>query len=76
MRDFCASTETSVGAVLASDVDSTELSVDAMLCLEVDRRRLFGVLASLGFRLIALTEVCGPDPAQNLPRNREAAACI
>lgn len=80
-RGFCAgSADNSVGAVLASDADSTELSVEVILCFDVERRTedAFDVLMLLGLRLNDFTELCELpfEPAQNRPRNRDAACCI
>ena len=76
-RGFCDdSADSSVGAVLASDADSTELSVEVILCFDVERRMdELEVLMRLG---LSLTELCvlPLEPAQNRPRNREAACCI
>lgn len=76
-RGLLGSDESSVGAVLASDVDSTEFKVEAMLCLEAERRipELFDMLVWLvfGFSDLELYEL---EPAHSLPKNREADACI
>jgi hypothetical protein len=75
-RCLGGSAESSVGAVLASDVDSIELSVEVMLCLDGVRRTLAraDILPLLGLRL---KDFVGElDPAQNRPRNLDAAACI
>jgi hypothetical protein len=49
--------DSSVGAVLASDVDSTEFNVEVKLCLEVDRRIVLAGREGLGLGLRDLTEL-------------------
>lgn len=78
VRGFCGSLESSVGAVLASDVDSTEFKVDAMLCFDAERRIPFEfvmlVCVVFGLRDLVLYEF---EPlVHSLPRNRDADACI
>lgn len=75
-RGFCDSADSSVGAVLASDEDSTELSVEVILCLDVERRMVGFVIFWFGLRDFMELCVLELEPAQNFPRNREAAACI
>jgi hypothetical protein len=48
--------ESSVGAVLASEVVSTELRVDVRLCLEVERRMVLLGRVGLEFGLSDLTD--------------------
>jgi hypothetical protein len=48
--------ESSVGAVLASEVVSTELRVEVRLCLEVERRIVLLGRVELGFGLSDLTD--------------------
>lgn len=74
--DLWLSCDISVGAVLASDVDSKELRVDATLCFDGDLRiELAGRdrLDVLGLRARDLVE---EPPDQSRPRKRDAAACI
>lgn len=68
--------DSSVGAVLVSDALSMELSVDVMLCFDGERRMVLIGRDGLELGLRDLTELWELDPAQSLPRNREAAACI
>ena len=68
----------SVGAVLVllSDPPSKEFNVEAMLCLEGVRRRKLTGLDGADKPGLSVTDLVDEvDPAQNLPRNREAAAC-
>ena len=73
-RGFCDSADNSVGAVLASDEDSTEFNVEVILCLDVERRMVGFVVFWFGLRDFMELCVLELEPAQNFPRNREAAA--
>ncbi len=68
----------SVGAVLVllSDPPSNEFNVDAILCLEgVRRRKLTGLDGADKPEVSVADLVDELEPAQNRPRNLEAAAC-
>jgi hypothetical protein len=49
--------DSSVGAVLASDVDSTEFKVEVRLCLEAERRIVLVGREGFGLGLSDLTEL-------------------
>lgn len=58
LRDLgSTAADSSVGAVLASDVDSTEFRVEVKLCLEVERRMVLAGRDGIEFGLRDLTEL-------------------
>lgn len=70
--------EASVGAVLASEVDSSELRVDAMLCFDGVRRTAEeGVDWGTEGGGLRTKDLVGfeADPAHKRPKNLEATAC-